>query len=262
MTHAAAAPTAGPDAPELPELRLKPSEERRLRAGHLWVFSNEVDTERTPLDGLQSRRAVPRASATATISSGYAYVNPHTLICARILGRDAALPAGPVAARQRLRAPSRCASACPRRRIYRWVYGESDGLPGLVLDRYGDVVVGQVGNSRHGGAQGARSSPRSAGARAARGRVEERLRRARPRGPAVVRRDGARRGARARRGPGEWRALPRAAAARARRPAGSTTRPRTGPRSLKYVPGARVLDVFSYCGRLGARGARGRARPR
>jgi 23S rRNA (cytosine1962-C5)-methyltransferase len=27
---------------------------------------------------------------------------------------------------------------------YRWVFGESDGLPGLVLDRYGDVVVGQI----------------------------------------------------------------------------------------------------------------------
>ena len=31
------------------ELRLKPREEKRLAAGHLWVFSNEVDTVRTPL---------------------------------------------------------------------------------------------------------------------------------------------------------------------------------------------------------------------
>ena len=33
-------------------LRLRRGEERRLRAGHLWVYSNEVDTDRTPLKGL------------------------------------------------------------------------------------------------------------------------------------------------------------------------------------------------------------------
>jgi 23S rRNA (cytosine1962-C5)-methyltransferase len=48
MTHAPEAPA---DALALPELRLKPREGRRLNAGHLWVFSNEVDTERTPLTG-------------------------------------------------------------------------------------------------------------------------------------------------------------------------------------------------------------------
>ncbi|MCK5723647.1 MAG: RlmI/RlmK family 23S rRNA methyltransferase, partial [Gammaproteobacteria bacterium] len=33
----------------LPELRLKKNEDRRLRAGHAWVYSNEVDTKQTPL---------------------------------------------------------------------------------------------------------------------------------------------------------------------------------------------------------------------
>ena len=37
------------DSTEVPELRLKRGEDRRLSAGHLWVFSNEVDTGRTPL---------------------------------------------------------------------------------------------------------------------------------------------------------------------------------------------------------------------
>jgi 23S rRNA (cytosine1962-C5)-methyltransferase len=37
----------------LPELRLKRGEDRRLSAGHLWVFSNEVDTARTPLPGFE-----------------------------------------------------------------------------------------------------------------------------------------------------------------------------------------------------------------
>ena len=61
-------------------------------------------------------------------------------------------------------------------------------------------------------------------------------------------------------GRGERRALPRADRRAARRPAGSTTRPRTGARSLKYVHGARVLDVFSYLGRLGSGRRAGRRR--
>ena len=39
-------------------LVLKKGEERRLRAGHLWVFSNEVDVARTPLTALQPGQPV------------------------------------------------------------------------------------------------------------------------------------------------------------------------------------------------------------
>ena len=34
------------------ELRLKPNEDRRLRAGHLWIYSNEMDLAKTPLTGV------------------------------------------------------------------------------------------------------------------------------------------------------------------------------------------------------------------
>ncbi len=37
------------DAAVVPELRLKRGEDRRINAGHPWVFSNEVDIARTPL---------------------------------------------------------------------------------------------------------------------------------------------------------------------------------------------------------------------
>ena len=69
-------------------LRLKRGEERRLAAGHLWVFSNEVDTERTPL-GAFAPGAVAQLRSHRDAFLGYAYVNPHALICARILSRDA-----------------------------------------------------------------------------------------------------------------------------------------------------------------------------
>src|SRR5579871_6239132 len=71
---------------EFPPLRLKRGEDRRLRAGHLWVFSNEVDNEATPLTEL-AVGAIVRVLSDREQFLGFAYVNPHALICARILSR-------------------------------------------------------------------------------------------------------------------------------------------------------------------------------
>jgi len=143
MTHAAEAPAEGL---ALPELRLKPREGRRLSAGHLWVFSNEVDTERTPLAGF-APGALCRVIGDREHFLGYAYVNPHALICARILGRDARYPPGKSLLVHRLQVALALRERLYPRPFYRLVHGESDGLPGLVLDRYGDVVVGQAGTA-------------------------------------------------------------------------------------------------------------------
>jgi len=61
---------------ELPVLRLKRGEDRRLRAGHLWVFSNEVDNEATPLTAF-AVGAMARVLSDRDLFLGYAYVNPH-----------------------------------------------------------------------------------------------------------------------------------------------------------------------------------------
>lgn len=143
MTHAAEAPAEGL---ALPELRLKPREGRRLGAGHLWVFSNEVDTDRTPLTAF-APGALCRVIGDREHFLGYAYVNPHALICARILGRDARYPPGKSLLVHRLQVALALRERLYPRPFYRLVHGESDGLPGLVLDRYGDVVVGQAGTA-------------------------------------------------------------------------------------------------------------------
>jgi 23S rRNA (cytosine1962-C5)-methyltransferase len=143
MTHASEAPAEGL---ALPELRLKLREGRRLNAGHLWVFSNEVDTDRTPLTGFAAG-AHCRVIGDRDHFLGYAYVNPHALICARILGRDARYPPGKPLLVHRLQVALALRERLYPRPFYRLVHGESDGLPGLVLDRYGDVVVGQVGTA-------------------------------------------------------------------------------------------------------------------
>lgn len=72
----------------LPPLRLKKDEERRLKAGHLWVYSNEVDTDKTPLIDFPPGTMVNIEDSRGHIL-GNAYVNPHSLICARLVSRDA-----------------------------------------------------------------------------------------------------------------------------------------------------------------------------
>ena len=109
----------------------------------MWVFSNEVDTSSTPLTALPTGALVQMQSHRGQFL-GYAYVNPHALICARIVGRDIAHPIDRSLIAQRLETAMGLRRRLTRDPYYRLVYGESDGLPGLVLDRYGDIIVGQI----------------------------------------------------------------------------------------------------------------------
>jgi 23S rRNA (cytosine1962-C5)-methyltransferase len=128
---------------EAPVLKLKRGEDRRIRAGHPWVFSNEIDNAATPLAKVPPGAAV-RIHSDRDQFLGHAYVNPHALICARIVGRDAEQPLDRSLIVHRLNVAVALRERLSREPYYRLVFGESDGLPGLVLDRYGDIVVGQI----------------------------------------------------------------------------------------------------------------------
>jgi 23S rRNA (cytosine1962-C5)-methyltransferase len=130
----------------VPVLKLKRGEDRRLRAGHLWIFSNEVDTAATPLTQFEPGAAV-QVHSDRDQFLGFAYVNPRTLIAARIVGRDVAYPLDGSLLVHRLRVALALREKLYREPYYRLVFGESDGLPGLVLDRFGDVVVAQSGTA-------------------------------------------------------------------------------------------------------------------
>ncbi len=125
------------------DLFLLPRTDRRVRLGHAWVFSNEVDMSRSPLTAFAPGDLVAVRDAYGK-PVGTAYVNPGALICARILTSDARakIDANWWAARIS-RALSLREALYPTPH-YRAVYGESDGCPGLVVDRYGDVLVAQL----------------------------------------------------------------------------------------------------------------------
>jgi 23S rRNA (cytosine1962-C5)-methyltransferase len=75
---------------------------------------------------------------------GYAYVNPHSLICARIMSRDPDVPIDEALLVHRLTVALSLRRRLSPEPFGRLVFGESDALPGLVLDRYDDVIVGQI----------------------------------------------------------------------------------------------------------------------
>lgn len=127
----------------LPPLILRKNEDRRLRAGHLWVFSNEVDIGRTPLKAFQPGDLVEIQSASGH-AIGTGYVNPNSLIAARILSRDPQHQPDRSLLVHRFNVALALRERLYPQPYYRLAFGESDGLPGLVVDRYGDVLVAQV----------------------------------------------------------------------------------------------------------------------
>ncbi len=125
-----------------PLLRLLPKQDRRLKAGHPWAFSNEIAMR-------PEHRSWP-AGAPVRIEGddGWRYgafmFNPHSLIGARLLDRDpdAEIDAGWVRARiaEAIELRSRVAPG----EHHRLVHAEADRLPGLIIDRFGDVAVLQA----------------------------------------------------------------------------------------------------------------------
>ncbi len=122
------------------ELRLKPGRRHRVLQGHPWVFSNQLAA--IP-DGLEPGDPVTvRAHDGSFVGVGYGH--PNTLITARILDRaeGVEIDDGWVADRVAACAERRSwLAARAGRTAYRLVHGEADGLPGLVVDRYGDRAV-------------------------------------------------------------------------------------------------------------------------
>lgn len=126
-----------------PILRLKAKEERRINQGHLWVYSNEVDVAKSPLTSFTPGDLVLLKDASDR-SIGLAYVNPRTLLSARLLTRDARSTIDVAFFVMRLQRALSLRERWYHKPYYRLVYGESDGLPGLVIDRFGDVCVIQI----------------------------------------------------------------------------------------------------------------------
>ena len=125
------------------KLVLKKGEERRLHAGHLWVFSNEIDARASPLNEYGAGEDVQVVSHRGEFL-GKAYVNPHSLIAARLYSRIKGCVLDESVILEKLQDALRLRNTCYSEPFYRLVHGEGDFLPGLIIDRYDDIAVLQL----------------------------------------------------------------------------------------------------------------------
>src|SRR5439155_1621666 len=125
-----------------PVVPLLPGGHRRVEAGHPWVYSNEIAMDAA------AKALMPGTLVTLRRADGrplgVAMFNPHTLLAARLLDRDAARPIGKRFFARHLDRALRLRERLFKAPYYRLVHAEADGLPGLVIDRFGEVLVVQA----------------------------------------------------------------------------------------------------------------------
>ncbi|MDO6730383.1 class I SAM-dependent rRNA methyltransferase [Marinovum sp. 2_MG-2023] len=127
---------------ELPVIRMKPkSNVRAIRHGAPWVFANEVVTDR------RTRGIAPGALAVLEDADrtplALVAANPNSKIIGRVLSRDPAEVVDQAWFEAKLRRALALREQLFDTPHYRLVHAEADGLPGLVIDRFGDTLVVQ-----------------------------------------------------------------------------------------------------------------------
>jgi len=123
-------------------LRLLPGRDRRVKGGHPWTFSNEIAM--TPAAKALPPGSIVRLEGDDGVKHGAWHFNPHSLIAARRLDPDPAAPCDAGWFRARLAQALSIRERMFDAPHYRLVHAEADGLPGLVVDRYGDVLAVQA----------------------------------------------------------------------------------------------------------------------
>ena len=126
----------------LPKITLKAGEQRRVLFGHPWVYSNEIAMD-------AAAKALPLGATVRLVANdgralGTAMFNPRTLIAARLWSREAQTEVDGALLADRLQRALALRQKLFEAPYYRLIHAEADGLPGTVIDRYGDTLAVQV----------------------------------------------------------------------------------------------------------------------
>lgn len=123
-----------------PVVRLRPkANARRLRHGYPWVWADELVTDRRTKS--LEPGTLARLEDAERQPLGLVGVNPGSKIIARVLDKDADAEIDGAWFTARLTSAKRVRDAMFSDPFWRWIHAEADGLPGVVIDRFGDTAV-------------------------------------------------------------------------------------------------------------------------
>ena len=124
---------------------MRPGTDKRVAGGHPWAYSNEIEMN-------EAAKALPAGELVTLMrhdgrTLGAAMFNPHSLIAARVLSRDPTAEINQRFFEKRLQRALKLRERLVDVPYYRLVHAEADGLPGVVVDRFGDTVVIEVNSA-------------------------------------------------------------------------------------------------------------------
>ena len=133
------------DPSALPRVFLLPGHDKRVQFGHPWAYSNEIRMD-------AAAKAIPPGALASLVRVdgkpvGIGTFNPKTLIAFRIFAREAGASLDRAFVAQRMHAALALRQRLFAKPYYRLIHAEADGLPGLVVDRFGDICVLQAGTA-------------------------------------------------------------------------------------------------------------------
>jgi len=126
--------------PNYPEVILAKGRDKRIHSGHLWIFSNEL----LPSTVRPEPGEVVAVRTSENRVAGIGFYHPNSLIAVRLLSRKPATIDRDFFMARLAQAVRNRESLTEVTNAVRLVHAESDGLPGLIVDRYGDGLVLQI----------------------------------------------------------------------------------------------------------------------
>lgn len=128
-----------------PTLKLKPKTERRVLEGSPWVYSNEIEWQSSYRD-FEKGGLINLETANGKALGTFMF-NPNSLIAARFLNANANALLDESYFENVLRRALHLREKFFAKPFYRLIHAEADGIPGVIIDRYGDVAVVSVGTA-------------------------------------------------------------------------------------------------------------------
>ena len=118
------------------EIYLKKNEEKRIVAGHSWVYANEV----ARIENKDKNGSLATVFAADGRYIGKGYINHASKILVRIFIRNDENDTKELYLK-RIKAADEYRKKLGYDNCYRMVFAEADDLPALIVDRYGEVLV-------------------------------------------------------------------------------------------------------------------------